>query len=126
MPKLRRQAIREVAKLRKVADAEPDHLEHWHEVRKAGKAVRYASEAMADAVPGLDDEVTLWTDVTETLGELQDTAVASDLIAQVAHQAGADPETGIWRVLRDAQVDRRRSAFAAGQLALAAVLDRRP
>lgn len=126
MPKLRGKAIREVAKLRKVANAEPDHLEHWHEVRKAAKAVRYASEAMADAVPGLDDEVTLWTDVTETLGELQDTAVASDLIAQVARQAGADPDTGIWRVLRDAQVDRRRSAFAEGQLALAAVLDRRP
>lgn len=45
---------------------------------------------------------------------------------QVARRSGADPDTGAWRVLRDAQSDRRRAAFAEGQLALAAVLDRRP
>lgn len=125
LPKLRQQAVREVVKLREVARADPDHLEHWHEVRKAAKAVRYASEALADALPGLDAEVELWEEVTETLGELQDTAVATDLIEQVAQRAGADPDTGVWQVLRDAQGDRRRAAFAAGQLALAAVLDRR-
>ena len=126
MPPLQGRAVREVERLRRHARKAPDDLERWHEVRKAAKAVRYACEAMADAVPGLDDEVSLWEDVTEALGELQDTAVASDLIAQVARQAGADPDSGVWRVLRDAQADRRKAAFAEGQLALAAVLDRRP
>ncbi len=126
LPQLRWKAVKEVAKLRKKALADPDHLELWHEVRKAAKAVRYASEAMADAVPGLDAEVGPWEDVTEALGALQDTAVATDLIEDVARRASADPGTGVWRVLLDAQADRRRAAFEAGQLALAAVLDRRP
>ena len=61
--------------------------------------------------------------VTEALGELQDTAVASDLIAQVARGASADPGTGVWRVLRDAQADRRAAALVEGRQALAVVLD---
>ena len=119
-------AIERVVARTERADADPADLERWHEVRKAAKAVRYACEAMEASVPGLSDEVTAWEAVTESLGELQDTAVASDLIVQVARRSGADPDTGAWRVLRDAQSDRRRAAFAEGQLALAAVLDRRP
>ena len=126
MPKLRRAAVREVAHLRRHAQAAPDDLERWHEVRKAAKAVRYASEAMADAIPGLDDDVARWTGVTESLGALQDTAVATELIEHVADQAGANRGLGVWRVLLDAQADRRRAAFADAQLALAAALDERP
>ncbi|HHU39523.1 MAG TPA: CYTH and CHAD domain-containing protein [Propionibacterium sp.] len=124
LPELQERAVREVAELREHARSAPDDLERWHEVRKAAKAVRYACEALADAIPGLAEEAELWEEVTESLGELQDTAVAAELIADVARRAGADPDTGVWRVLRDAQADRRTAAFAAGQLALAAVLDR--
>lgn len=92
-------------------------------MRKAAKAVRYATEAMADAVPGTDADVAAWEDVTEALGELQDTAVASDLIAQVARSASADPDTSVWRVLHDAQADRRAAALVEGRQALAVVLD---
>ena len=126
LPPLLARAVAEVSRLREEAREAPEELERWHEVRKAAKAVRYACEAMEASVPGLSDEVTAWEAVTESLGELQDTAVASDLIVQVARRSGADPDTGAWRVLRDAQSDRRRAAFAEGQLALAAVLDRRP
>ncbi len=69
----------------------PRDLERWHEVRKAAKAVRYATEAMADAVPGTDADVAAWEAVTEAFGELQDTAVASDLIAEVARRAARPP-----------------------------------
>ena len=123
LPPERDKAIRAVAKLRRRAEADPDHLEHWHDIRKAAKAVRYATEAMADAIPGLDAEVVAWEDVTEALGELQDTAVAGELIVTVAREASADPDAGVWRVLRDAQLDRRTAALAQGRAALAAVLD---
>ena len=123
LPPARDAAIQRVAKLLRRAEADPGHLEGWHEVRKAAKAVRYATEAMADAVSGTDADVAAWEAVTEALGELQDTAVASDLIAQVARGASADPGTGVWRVLRDAQADRRAAALVEGRQALAVVLD---
>lgn len=126
LPDLLERAVDRVGRLTERAAEIDEDAHRWHEVRKAAKAVRYACEAMEASVPGLSDEVTAWEAVTESLGELQDTAVASDLIVQVARRSGADPDTGAWRVLRDAQSDRRRAAFAEGQLALAAVLDRRP
>ena len=92
-------------------------------MRKAAKAVRYASEAMADAVPGVAAEVRTWENVTETLGELQDTAVATDLVIRVAREAGADPGAGVWKVLQDAQADRRAAALSDGRQALAEALD---
>lgn len=123
LPVARGKAIKQVARLRRRAEADPTHLEGWHEVRKAAKAVRYASEAMADAVPGVAAEVRTWENVTETLGELQDTAVATDLVIRVAREAGADPGAGVWKVLQDAQADRRAAALSDGRQALAEALD---
>ncbi|MDO5533988.1 MAG: CYTH and CHAD domain-containing protein [Propionibacteriaceae bacterium] len=123
LPPLRAKAVGKVARLRERAEAEPSHLEGWHEVRKAAKAVRYATEAMVGALPDLEPEASAWEDVTEALGELQDSAVARDLIAQVARSASEDPTQAPWAVLTRTQDERGAAARAEGRVALAAVLD---
>ncbi|MFP5416939.1 MAG: CHAD domain-containing protein, partial [Actinomycetes bacterium] len=124
LPKLRRRAIDEVASLRKWARHEPGELERWHEVRKAAKAVRYATEALVGAMPELEDDAELWEAVTEAFGVVQDTVVAGDLI-DAAAGAGGVKDGGVWGLLREAQNERRRAAFRAGRKALRVALDRR-
>lgn len=122
LPPLRQKAIDEVEALRALARKHPEELEHWHDVRKAAKAVRYATEALQEALPELEPEVDVWTDVTEAYGVLQDTAVATDLIDRVAEE-NPDVDPSVWQVLRAAQVKRREAAFVEGEEALSVALD---
>lgn len=124
LPRLRERAIDEVASLRRWARREPGELERWHEVRKAAKAVRYAAEAMVGVSPELASDVDRWTAVTEAFGVVQDTVVASSLIDEAADATGARGD-GVWGVLREAENERRRSAFKEGRKALREALDRR-
>jgi CHAD domain-containing protein len=66
-------------------DGEGGRDEAWHEARKAAKAVRYASEAVAPALgkpaKRLAKQVTR---VTELLGEHQDAAVAAETLQRLA------------------------------------------
>lgn len=124
MPQLRRRAIERVLALREDARQHPDDLAGWHEVRKAAKAVRYASEAMVGAFGAdLEAEAEAWEAVTEAYGTLQDTAVASALIDEVAAaiDTAADP---LWAALRHAQADRGAAAFDEGARALDEALAR--
>jgi len=63
--------------------------EHWHRTRITAKRARYAAEALE---PVFGSEASLLAasleDVTELLGEHQDSSVARDLIVDLAHQPG--------------------------------------
>lgn len=59
----------------------------WHEVRKKSKAMRYACEALAPAFPRAATAAARWEEVTETLGLVQDAAVAREVITELAHEA---------------------------------------
>ncbi|MFT3877999.1 MAG: CYTH and CHAD domain-containing protein [Propioniciclava sp.] len=122
LPPLFARAKQEVASLREHALADPDHLERWHEVRKAAKAARYAAEAL-DCALHTDGEIERWEAVTESFGQLQDTAVALELIDVVAADASSE-EQPAWQALRDAEHARRVAALAEGQSALDAALAR--
>lgn len=60
---------------------------HWtalHETRKKAKAMRYACEAVAPAFAPAVATAKAWEDVTESFGDLQDSAVARDRLRDVA------------------------------------------
>ncbi len=116
LPPLRARAVAEVALLGAHALIEPEELEDWHEVRKAAKAVRYASEAMTDELLG-KGEIERWEAVTETFGTLQDTAVMLEVIDLLAEDA-SDEEQASWQVLRAAELARQAKALTDGEEAL--------
>lgn len=116
LPPLRARAVAEVALLGAHALIEPEDLEDWHEVRKAAKAVRYASEAMTAALLS-DGEIERWEAVTETFGTLQDTAVMIEVIDLLAEDA-PDEEQASWQALRDAELGRQAKALSDGEEAL--------
>ncbi|MBK8462962.1 MAG: CHAD domain-containing protein [Nigerium sp.] len=113
---LRARAVAEVALLGAHALIEPEELEDWHEVRKAAKAVRYASEAMTSALLS-EGEIERWEAVTETFGTLQDTAVMIEVIDLLAEDA-SDDEQASWQALRDAELERQAKALSDGEDAL--------
>lgn len=99
LPVLVAEAIARAERERALADAatgaEREHL--LHETRKRAKAVRYAAEALA---PTFGQDATslaiTWEQVTETLGQVQDCAVAAARIAELealAQQAGESDYT---------------------------------
>lgn len=115
----------EVRRLRDIASSRPADLERWHDVRKAAKAVRYCTEALARVFGApMDERARAWTAVTESLGTFQDAVVAGELIGHVRDEAAAAGEpTRTYDVLADAQTDRRDAALAEGQTALEAALE---
>lgn len=113
-------AERRAEKLVARAERKPGKLARWHEVRKAGKAVRYCAEAVAPVHPELAERAAAWEEVGETLGALQDAAVADELLADL-EQGG--PPSATWGVLRAIQSDRHTASLTAGRAALAAALE---
>jgi CHAD domain-containing protein len=97
-----------------------DHEESFHSIRIHAKRTRYAAEAVAAALgkaKGADAArfASLVTDVQDQLGELQDTAVARELITSVADTYTSDPrllfELGRAYQLQEAEADRLKAAF---------------
>lgn len=92
----------------------------WHETRKKAKAARYAGEALVDAFG--DDAKKLgkaYEAVTESLGELQDSAVAVEKLIELAQRADAAGESTVtyWHLI-DAEREIGHGAKDAGQAAL--------
>lgn len=70
--------------------------EDWHEVRIKAKRARYAAEAVLPALSGASLKgarrfATAAATVQETLGGLQDAAVAQEMISSCLKDAGNDP-----------------------------------
>jgi len=123
-------AIARVERRAARAGRRPDELLRWHEVRKAAKAARYACEALADAY-GPDAAATAagFEAVTEALGELQDTVVASETLRRLrdaAAPAARDAPAAVYDALLARQDARRAAALAQGRTALDAALAERP
>lgn len=125
LPALVERARTRVRRLARRAERRPDDLDRWHEVRKAAKAVRYCTEALAEAFgPEMAELAKRWTEVTEAFGTLQDAVVARALLTEVSALAAAAGEpTRTYRVLADVQRDRARAALEEGRTALAEALD---
>ena len=95
----------------------------WHEVRKAAKAARYCCEALAPIEAAAADTARRWEAVTEQLGRVQDTVVATAALRAVAATAtSAGEPTEAYRVLIEAQSAARTEALAFGRAALDAAL----
>ncbi len=124
LPPLVDSAAQRVEALRDRARRSPGELDRWHEVRKAAKAVRYCTEALAVAFgPQAEARAERWTEVTEAYGVLQDTVVADDLLDHLEHAARAEGEpSNTWGLLRDVEHDRRQAALVEGAVALDAAL----
>lgn len=76
------------------ADSAEEQLELLHEVRKKAKAARYAAEALVEAFgPEALARAKEWEAVTEGLGELQDSVVARQVIAEIRDAAAAAGES---------------------------------
>lgn len=101
------------------AERRPGRLARWHEVRKAGKAVRYCAEALVPVHPELAARAAAWEEVGETLGALQDAAVAHELLESLEPDG---PASATWRLLHGVQTDRHEAALAEGRLALRGAL----
>lgn len=99
----------------------PANLSHWHEVRKAAKAARYSSEALVpDFGAPAEELAAAWEQVTEALGEAQDSVVAEGVITRLAVAARAAGEPGEpYLRLESVELANRQAALGRGREALA-------
>lgn len=105
------------------AQARPSDPTRWHDVRKAAKAARYGTEAVAALLPEHGDEaLATWTAVTTAFGDLQDAVLAQQLLADLIWQIDDAPDRAALEQLRRAEDVRAREALAAGRGAVAAAL----
>lgn len=123
LAKLSKRVSRRVEVARAEAMAEHDdarRLELLHEVRKKAKAARYAHEAfghLGDRAARADAE--RWEEVTENLGELQDTTVATERLRELAAEAAqAGQPVDSYAVLVGRQQARGRKALERAERAL--------
>ena len=102
----------------------PCDLHMWHEVRKAAKAARYCSEALTQAFgEAAEERAQAWEQVTEALGEVQDTVVAEQTLirhAATALSAGEPVET--YLALESVELRQREQSLATGRRVLAEAL----
>ena len=104
-----RKALRRTGKALRAADALPpghDRDEHLHEMRKAAKRLRYATEVAEPALgPKARGLVKRVKAVQELLGEHQDSVVARGLLRELGAAAPSEGGNGFafgW-LLRDEQ-----------------------
>lgn len=85
----------ELAALVDTATADPTDETHFHDVRKAAKALRYASES---AAPALGEDTVLFAaaieEIQEVLGERQDSITSAAWLADLALRADTDGVAG--------------------------------
>lgn len=128
LPELLDRSVERVRRLTERASETGEDAHRWHEARKAAKAARYCSEALIPAFG--DPAATLaeaWEQVTEALGEHQDTVVAEAYLATEAvraHEAG-DPTEG-YLALIALELRLREKSLGLGRDALDAALDLAP
>lgn len=96
-----------------------------HETRKKAKAARYAWEAVVPAYQGGEAAATAWSEVTEVLGQAQDSVVARERLhelAGVAHAAGESAFTYglLWERQREAEGAAQHEADACVRAAVRA------
>ena len=120
LPGLLADAIARVDGLRAHAEEAPEHLEGWHDVRKAAKAVRYCAEALVDAFGEPAAEIaSAWEAVTEAFGEVQDTVVSAEVLGRHAWAAElAGEPVRPYTLLVEGELDRRLVALRRGVEAL--------
>lgn len=106
------------------AEDVPDDLHMWHEVRKAAKAARYCSEALVDAFgEAAEQQAQAWEQVTEALGEVQDTVVAEQiLIRQAATALAAHEPVETYLALEGVELRQREQSLSTGRRVLADAL----
>jgi CHAD domain-containing protein len=122
LPRLVRRAVgRAAQEWAGAQEAEGEERLHLlHETRKRAKAVRYACEALAPTF-GDDaaDAAAAWEQVTETLGRLQDSAVAAAWLRDLARSADrADEDTYTYGVLVGLESTGGEQVRAAGEEAV--------
>lgn len=126
LPGLLERAVRRAGNLRDRAARDAEHLEGWHDVRKAAKAVRYCAEALVDAFgQPAADVAARWEAVTEGLGAVQDSVVVADVLAErawAAELAGEPVHT--YTLLAERELARRRDALERGIAAVDQALER--
>lgn len=110
-----------LARAEALAEHDPEHrLELFHEVRKKAKVARYAHEAfghLGDA--GAGDLARRWEDVTDSLGELQDTNLTTDRLRELrAEAAVAGQPVDTYDVLIARQQERGDRAHRHAEQAL--------
>ena len=94
-------------------DVSDSDLEHWHDVRKAAKAARYAYEAI-DRHPEAQvaDDRARWKEIAESLGEVQDDAVVEAALEEFARDATESESHALARRLHARIRNHRDSALA--------------
>ncbi|MCW3157607.1 CHAD domain-containing protein [Micropruina sonneratiae] len=102
------------------AAASGDDPHRWHEVRKAAKAARYCSEALLPAFGQPARQLAqAWEQVTEALGELQDTVVAEAYLGTEAARAREARESAdTFLAMISAELRLRDDALERGRTAL--------
>ena len=119
LPAMLERARDRVVRAREAALLNPDDLHGWHECRKEAKAMRYGCEALAPAFgPAARSLAKSWTQVTEAFGEVQDSAVACELLAGIARQAEGTMSTASFDALIAQETDRAAGSLARGREAL--------
>ena len=113
-------AVERVRRLEARAAELKDDDHRWHEVRKAAKAARYCSEALVPVFGDPADEMrAAWEQVTEALGEFQDTVVAETYLAtDAAHARSAGEPADTYLSLISRELDLRGTALRDGRAAL--------
>lgn len=124
LPVLVAEAVARAQRERAMAEAAegPERAHLLHETRKRAKAARYAGEALAPAFgESASALAAVWEQVTETLGRVQDCAVAGARISELEAVATAAGEPAYsYGVLAGMELAAGRLAEAAGEQALAA------
>ena len=120
LPGLLASCVERVRRQEARAAAVGDDPHRWHEVRKAAKAARYCSEAL---VPAFHQSARLlaeaWEQVTEALGEFQDTVVAEAYLGTEAARAREARESAdTFLVMISAELRLRDDALERGLSAL--------
>lgn len=124
LPSLLERAVDRVGRLTERAAEIDEDAHRWHEVRKAAKAARYCSEALVPAFGDAADTLAeAWEQVTEALGEHQDTVVAEAYLATEAVRADeAGEPAGGYLALIALELRLREESLHTGQAALHAAL----
>ncbi|WP_035759416.1 CYTH and CHAD domain-containing protein [Granulicoccus phenolivorans] len=95
-------------------------LHRLHETRKRAKAARYACEAVASVFPDAGKLAGAWTQVTESLGTVQDAVVTGERLVELAAAAAAAGEsTFTYGVLYQRELERASASQDDANTAMA-------
>jgi CHAD domain-containing protein len=119
-----RRLARHMATARRAEGAE--RHEALHDVRKAAKRVRYATEIAGSELSGAKDVVTVAKRIQQVLGEVQDTVVTRELCRRLGALASGQGENGFTfgrlHALEQARAERAEERFWAFESEARAVL----